>query len=60
MRTSLRTVSGGKRAEVLHIQPLDQLLVNADLQLLEIDLPLGLRRRLRADGDDRLGEHRPV
>ena len=43
-RTSARTVSGGSVREVLHVQPLDELLVDADLELLEVNLPLGLRR----------------
>ena len=30
-----------QRLQVLHVQPLDQLLVDADLQLLQVDLPLG-------------------
>src|SRR5207249_6517162 len=33
-------------AEVLHVKPLDKLLVNADFELLKINLPFGLRRRV--------------
>ena len=35
-----------QRAEVLHVQPLDKLLVDAHLHLLEVDLALGLLSRL--------------
>ena len=39
MRTSARTVSGGSVLQVLHVQPLHQLLVDAHLELLELSSP---------------------
>ena len=45
MRTSARTVSGGSDSKVLHVQALNQLLVNSHLQLLELRAALRTQRR---------------
>ena len=53
MRTSARTVSGGSVAKVLHVEPLHQLLVNADFQLLSnCELRFGVERARREAAAD--------